>query len=111
MCVCVCVCVCTRERACVCAAHGVHAYLVQVYLLLLTEVPVAVLEVFQNHFLPRSIEKGELVAGVCAWTNSLQYTEAQEGRVLCDPLCTDYGSLLLHGKRSGTLIVLTKASI
>lgn len=32
-------------------------YLVQFYLLLLREVPVTVLEVFQNHFLPRSVEK------------------------------------------------------
>lgn len=89
-------------------AHGVHAYLVQVYLLLLTEVPIAVFELFQNHFLPRSIEKGEpVVARVSPWTVSNKWKHGKAGS--CVILCAGYGSLLvrglLHGICSGTLIV------
>lgn len=61
-------------------------YLVQFYLLLLTEVTITVLEVFQDHFLPRSIEKRGLAV---AWTNGIQQTEPPGGlRVLCDLLCS-----------------------
>lgn len=42
--------------------NGMQLYLVQFDLLLLREVAIAVLEVLQNHFLPRSIaEKGGLM--------------------------------------------------
>lgn len=57
------------------------AYLVQFYLLLLTEVTVTVLEVFQDHFLPRSIEKRGLAV---AWTNRVQQPAGSRTVGHCD---------------------------
>lgn len=55
-------------------------YLVQFNLLLLGEVAVAVFEVFQNHFLQRSIAERGLLQPVHLSTDNLQPVEPQDGR-------------------------------
>lgn len=55
-------------------------YLVQFNLLLLGEVAVAVFEVFQNHFLQRSIAERGLLQPVRLSTDNLQPVEPQDGR-------------------------------